>query len=514
MYDQAESIGEREDFGHCTALLSLIDSDFLDPKAGRHLTVLDCRPEHLSTVARYLHRYRSKAVKVKYLCLGKTVPFTDYDFARPPPQPLDNFVWSLIKQFTDSSTEVQQWRNHLMSYINPDPWIALILYPVPNIERLEWFWGGRCTQFTERLLNFASEDPLLTYQRGRPEFLQMLREVSFKVTSSSGDGDPWTFDRGYHPEKLAPYFRLPSLQSLTGQLLLCSDHSILGDALAPADSSSITHLEIQQGDSIRAFAYMILPCTNLKSFKLTYQVGSLPGQGYECLYTDRSSGRGLRPDRFVEILSSKSATLETLCLDTSQSDLPDQSPRGNKMPPLKSLTHFRVLRHLQLPMEAFIGSLEDHAQKVSGPEYSLADQLPASLETLRITNWDFAREEEMLAQLLGVVCAPDRIPFLAQIAIQGMLFFDPDKYPCGYLGEDGRPYPSGDLYHSTHELASVCDMLGICLTWHHTQPPVDESRRNEDVHLKGLVKCSKYRCRDRGDLYDYDPAFSWSGFRY
>lgn len=237
----------------CSRLLAIVHFATYNPQ----LKVPTPCSWKLEGLLHFLLHYPQLARGVRRLELGQP-SCGSHNHPAQPPESLDETVYSIVKKFSLDDQEETCWIDDLQRRRYPDAWMALILFLLPNLASLEWFWG-RGTKYTERLLNRVSlhEPPF-----NKNQTLRSLAEVFFKVTERTAAGDPKTSDPGFQITKMAPFYRLSSMRKLTGQMV-CGRVS---EVVSP-NSSSITHLELRQSSTSSGFAELIAPCTNLKSFR-------------------------------------------------------------------------------------------------------------------------------------------------------------------------------------------------------------------------------------------------------
>lgn len=162
----------------------------------------------------------------------------------------------IIQTLTDRKWEQTQWVEDLQSDTNRDPWLALLLSLLPNLETIELFWDGTGTRYSSWVLSRIS-------QRYTPFdtrlFWQNLHTAIVKVPEDEG--------ADFTIQRLVPFFTFPSMRTFRGQLLTDK----YPEPTLDIESSPITHLEFIQCSSVLGFNYLVNLCPNLQFLKYTQQ---------------------------------------------------------------------------------------------------------------------------------------------------------------------------------------------------------------------------------------------------
>lgn len=349
------------------------------------------------------------AGKVKSLKLGRMWTCNKHPTAPVTTRSFDDILKHWIEKFGQSSTHglQQWWMRDLRTVDEPSVWQALLVFLLPNITYLEWLGDEPGSSSIESLLYGASLH-LKFLNLTTTRAFQSLREVFFKVPLHTGPRISRRTPRS-NIAQLVPFFQTSSMRKI-------KVHGLIGacSRLVRPNSSPITHIELHEGRSDSGFRELIAPCANLKSFKY--------------FYPDDMCGYSLAPHfcikSLLDTISSKTHSLETLCLSYSQARDFDMSSNAS----IRTFKEFRVLKNLQLPMHTFLGlddmenlALDDNTvDRVSACNFMpLARYLPPSLERLCVTQWwVVASDGNMINQLVNLVMSKHMFPHLVNIEIQ------------------------------------------------------------------------------------------------
>ncbi|KAJ5594343.1 uncharacterized protein N7459_000551 [Penicillium hispanicum] len=292
--------------------------------------------------------------------------------------------------------EATQWAEDLDANQHRDPWLAILLYLLPCVETLELFWGGSGTKYSAWVLDRASKRSSPFHNS--PVFVALHTAV-IKVPEDEG--------MGFTPMRLAPFFRLPSLRTLKGQLMTDRHQNY---TVAPPNSSAIEHLELVQCSSTTGFIDLISPCRNLRSFTYTHQECTPETSEYKrCFF------RALLPVAFTKSLAVKRDTLQSIMIDDYRASVANGGRNGEKY--IGCMAGFRNLRHLHIPARFFLGSNPNPEDNLRIP---LVDFLPVSIESLWISEISVMVGPLIQKELLQLIAASeDRFVNLRQIDLEG-----------------------------------------------------------------------------------------------
>ncbi|KAL4744946.1 hypothetical protein BDW72DRAFT_187637 [Aspergillus terricola var. indicus] len=172
----------------------------LTPQAYTIIELEDGRLWHISRLTHTLARNPQLAKAVRILRFGDKVIFCEhyedilyYD---------DNIIRPLLEAATSSSKQLAAWEKQLKANSREDPWIAILLPLLENLEELKMVIHWPFT-YTRRMLQRITQDPNNTA-------LNRLKEVSVKW---------WDTQGGLPTSYVYPFFRLPFLRGFTGTML-------------------------------------------------------------------------------------------------------------------------------------------------------------------------------------------------------------------------------------------------------------------------------------------------------
>ncbi|KAE8380951.1 hypothetical protein BDV26DRAFT_110256 [Aspergillus bertholletiae] len=303
--------------------------------------------------------------------------------------------------------------------------MALLLYLLPNLEELEYFWiGQRMHQIGLILERMVAGEKPFDQRPGLPRLCQ----AHIKLIHTAQGSFPL--------QRLRPFYQLPSMRVLKVQRAI---GGFASDDQLPDNSSTIEHLEIVQSRMPNGCCELIAPCKNLKSFKYSHHDGS-----------------GLDIAAFSQSLGAKSNTLEELSVGycRGESDVADSQSFG-------SLRDYTALKRLRLRMD----NLGDT------PGSPLVDILPSSLESLSIsdTSGDEGKHKLLVAKLCDLVKASRvALPRFKLLDIEGD--FQNPTLSSQERREGLRVYPGPSslllpwIYEITKETRTICLETGVSFT--------------------------------------------------
>lgn len=303
------------------------------------------------------------------------------------------------------------------SLLGQDLWLTMLLNCVSNIKSLDMEWGGH-TNVSERFLAHISLN----------NGFQHLTETTIRVP----------FDGGFLFQlyKIAPFFRLPSMRKFKGVMItdMRGQDKVGFGNLIPSKSSPIEHIEMAETSTIDGFMPLARACRRLKRFTCLAREGYDYPQGkYNIEF------RGVFVEDLPESLALAKDSLEHLCFDMYY---PDDS---YQLGWFGSLTDYTNLRTLHLRLRDLL-HIDFEEYKYDMPTYvALPDILPASLEQLYVSDFDFPFLTG-LRELKNLVYAKNRFPNLRVIDIEG--FWEETS-------------PSRDIYTLANSLRRACEEVGV-----------------------------------------------------
>ncbi|KAJ5162215.1 hypothetical protein N7492_007607 [Penicillium capsulatum] len=312
---------------------------------------------------------------------------------------------AVVRRLCRRDWELTQWLEDLELGAHRDPWLAILLYLVPDLESLEIFWGGTGTRYSEWVLKrgLQSRAPF-----DQSPILPNLHTATIKVLSHEG--------RDFHLPRIAPFFQMPSMRTFRGNLMT---DRLREYAMLPPNSSPITTLDLRQCGADTGFVDLIAPCANLQSFTYTEMTHNYhPGDYTELFFL------GLHPSPMMKALASKRETVETLKISCSRRDrFRRQGVYANDW--FGPLSPFDRLKHVHVDAANFDGTGESMREEDDEPLMPLIEFLPASIVSLWIADANSARDDPrplwglVVRELEALVrVAPDRFPGLNRIDVE------------------------------------------------------------------------------------------------
>ncbi|KAL4974610.1 hypothetical protein BDW66DRAFT_152779 [Aspergillus desertorum] len=172
----------------------------LTPQAYTILELGDGRLWHISRLTHTLARNPQLAKAVRILRLGDEAISCEHN--QDALYYDDNTIDPLLEAATSSSKQLAAWKKQLQADVGDDPWIAILLPLLANLEELKMVMHWPST-YTRRMLQRTTQDSNNTA-------LNRLMEVSVKW---------WDTEGGLPTSYVFPFFRLPSLRGFTGTML-------------------------------------------------------------------------------------------------------------------------------------------------------------------------------------------------------------------------------------------------------------------------------------------------------
>lgn len=422
------------------------------------------------------------------------------------------FINPIMDEACRSKKEWKKWKRDLKSGERDDPWLALMLPFLPNLEKFHLDIHGTPTHLYKMLDYRATRMSKLL---GGISPFESLAEVSVMDLNP----DEW-------PPNTLPLCKFPALQSFTGnqiiecspndysydesddddadgdsnedgdthedsnanegdhvdsgvceldqELLEWSDHSselddsaLRDEDLGPSNGegynngsshdeadeasgySTVTHMHLLRSISDLAFKRHIRACAKLESFIYEY---------YNSGYCEQ-----FNPATVYQYLQQHTGTLEELAMVQSN-DNETIMDNDFSMP---SLAGFPVLKRIWL-----------RAANLLGPDLGspprLVDRLPPSLESLCVTDIHDVGQAVLIDELKRVVSAAEvRLPHLRKLTLE-------DHCANCDIAYSGVPEPSKPVsIHETQTLYGICKEAGIELSF--TMEEFPGSKRKHSI---------------------------------
>ncbi|KAL3470867.1 hypothetical protein BJX99DRAFT_263808 [Aspergillus californicus] len=375
----------------------------------------------------------------------------------------DKTIHPLLEAATPCSKELATWEKQLKADVGDDPWLAILLPLLTNLEELEMVihWPS---SYTRKMLQRITQGP-------PNPCLARLREVSVRF---------WDTEGGLRTSYVYPFFRLPSLRGFTGNML--QDGRFEGEDLHRDESdyesdyegdeakeaaypgsecfSTVTRLHVHYSNSEKGLPDLISAPKRLESFVYEYNgsTGEYTPFDARAFYGSLCKHR----ESLAEI---------TLCEDIWSYSVDE--PVDVKF--VGSFKDFTALRKLRLRGQNIL----DWEESGSGFKNTLSDVLPESLESLIIESFDecdsvgLTAELETLVRNINSTC-----PNLAVLEIKGHI---EKPAPLTTLNQEitwPHPVPelADDYIEMTACLASLCRQARIRFRlW----SPIMEERANQ-----------------------------------
>ena len=347
---------------------------------------------------------------------------SNYDFS---------FVHEKLKLASLSEVEEKFWKAELEAF-NGDAWLSLLLIILPNLRRLELQFPFFYCSFIPWVLDRAGNGTI-----GNLPALKSLSQVAV---------DWWDTEGGLDLNYALRFFRFPSVRQFFGNMVVEDDSEessaeLEAQVASIGQTSSITHIELQESNSFSGMKQLIGCCKNLISFKYDHAWGCVHGESFDS-------------EAFHSALHSARHTLETIVFEDNSG-----CSGGGPFPHFRD---FAALKTLHLDADML-------------PECSFAEGLPPSMEILQIRNAGDVRcglrplieklEEHVRNDL-------DQTPALSKIVIEGSLGIPP---PPPKLGESqtimfGRNFSRDPAIEGiVSGLESACTGAGIQFELHDSR---------------------------------------------
>ncbi|KAJ5377520.1 uncharacterized protein N7496_004929 [Penicillium cataractarum] len=353
----------------------------------------------------------------------------------------------IIQNLADRKWERTQWIEDLQSGTHRDPWLAILLSLLPNLETIELFWGGSGTRYSSWVLSKIS-------QRCKPfdtrPFWTNLHTAIIKIPEDEGA------DTNFH--RLIPFFILPSIRTFKGQLL--TDKYL--EPTLNIERSPLTNLEFIQCSSVLGFNYLIKICPNLHSFKYMQQEDNClhRSPGYNNIYFDT-----LRPTPLKDALATRKDTLQSVTVDVSRRSSNYGGFYSDDW--IGCMNDFTQLRSLHIRAANFVGLGRSRRLDVNpSPRVPLVEFLPGCIEEVWISEVEDRILGTITGELFGLVCSGERFGKVRRIDVEGKNWL---KGRVENIGEEAwrKLYPDygvllrEDVLVATEEVRTACLRRGI-----------------------------------------------------
>lgn len=314
-----------------------------------------------------------------------------------------------------SREERLDWSQKLQDADDPDPWQALLLTLLPSLQQLNILFEWPA-EYTHRVLRRAA---LRSHPFDNiPLLFPDLREVSV---------DWWDTVNGVQSSSVLPFFRFPSVTSISGSMIIDDGEDIADTEPASSSSSpasgysSVTAIDFDASNSGLGFPKLLNACAKLEHFSYLHADGAVGDSDFN-------------PPVFFESLVRHKDSLQTLTLlfDTAAGHHPLGAESENAF--LGSLRGFTSLRTIQLRAPNVL-DVGDQRGALRTP---LMEVLPSPLESLCLEDAGDCDIKLLLSQLEEVVGnARTTVPHLTSVEIAGRLH---EQEPFNILAWASQPH--------------------------------------------------------------------------
>ncbi|RDW92837.1 uncharacterized protein DSM5745_00159 [Aspergillus mulundensis] len=371
----------------------------------------------------------------------------------------------VVKEMAESEREASLWKAHLQRGLWEDPWLALLLPFLPNLEELEVEVYSGALSYTSMMVGRAS-------QMKKPFSAEMALSRLKRVSIVRWD-DQEGIGAGIEAEKLLPFFRIPSLRNFTGEVITDGSDEYEKKKVGQKrlGFSNVTHINFFNSSSGSGFRDLIRACAGLESFVYTHSDESVNGHyGYD-EFGDEYGPMPFNPPALHKHLCRHKTTLQNLVLGYNSFSLRHYGPHTEAF--FGSLKDFNALKKLDLSVYNIINWKYDEDERKYEAVNHIMDVLPASLQELTVGDLSFYNHIEVLygitEQATDVVHQKDETAFskLSKLEFRGSF------RSGGWAttpGEEQLPLKP-EITSMTAELHSLCPTKGVDFRLHHGPGP-------------------------------------------
>lgn len=345
------------------------------------------------------------------------------------------------KAVSHSDEEHQQWKDDLTKGTG-DAWVALLLPLLSNLHQLRLAFPKNNVYLNRSLQRAMNgEKPFDT----QPAF-RFLQEASLNHLDEGEDEKS-----SYLPSQILPFFRFPSMRTISADSVIEHPRAEETDGKATADpllgSSSIDEIKLNSSNGRQGMESLITSCSSLKSFKYQHSDSHALAEGYQ-------------PSAFYQALAGSKNTLETLWLDSYGQHHTFTSAGLNESHDewFGSLVEFTVLKDIRIRLPNLLD-----IRYQSEPSSPLTDVLPSSLESLYVEGCKENNFSILLSQLETVIKnRKARFPSLSRVNVEGFFHDEEDYEDSGYDETTaGEKYIKPRVYETSETLRATCENAGI-----------------------------------------------------
>lgn len=338
-----------------------------------------------------------------------------------PPQEED--VKSAIARIIPDPQDDDAWIDDIPRH-SADTLFAVLLASLPNLSKLTFELpfiepkddqGRPICHFYRMIIRAASPEESST----SPPILSHLSSVVAKHNR-----DDKYCDEELASTMLSPFFQIPSMRHITAFQINDTE----GTKWDLEHPSPVTHVDLRDACATNGMQQLISSCKNLQSF--TYS------------HTAREAIHGV-PQSLRTALQHAKHSLTTLILDfRSFCDEFDYGVLGESLACFESLKLLHIDAYNLLKFEDNFD--QDSEFEYENTEPTVADMLPASMESLHICALEPQHMQQCFAQLVDLVAvAKDKFPVLKEILLTVKVYVDDEtrdevKRACAKAGIECR----------------------------------------------------------------------------
>ncbi|KAB8229891.1 uncharacterized protein BDW43DRAFT_287267 [Aspergillus alliaceus] len=335
-----------------------------------------------------------------------------------------------------SEQEQEEWENDLTNGQNEDPWLALLIPLLPNLQCLTMTFENPSTHVRKVLKRALGGQWPLDSQP-----LAYLREISVQVTDCELEY------YGVPTSDALLFFGFPSIQSFRAECIADCDEDEYCSPEALCGFSTITNIDLRKGNSKSGMRRLIRACAKLESFRYEHEITIGPCDDFN-------------PAAFHASLLHHKDTLQrlTLVFNKEEDYRPGQGGEDNFF---GSLSQFTALREICLRAP----NLLDLGGEAGYIQTRLVDVLPSSLQRLAIEDFHQCDMNVLTAELEDCVLnMTSRFPCLHTLQIGGYIHeYDPVSADLTPPGRIHIPCIAQEVIQITQRLQFLCQAVGVKL---------------------------------------------------
>ncbi|KAK9434598.1 uncharacterized protein VB005_09379 [Metarhizium brunneum] len=332
--------------------------------------------------------------------------------------------------------ELKEWESDLRNGQREDPWLAIMLPFLPNLQSLALKFEDPWTR-VPRLL----ERGLGVGRPSSSSLLSQVTEISTTITGCELERD------GVPTSDCLLFFSLPSLERLRGQGIIdCDeDDEPPPEAFPHSGLATITDIDLRMSNSPSGMQKLVHACTKLESFYYEHEIAI-------------GGCDEFNPAAFHASLLRHKGTLQKLILVFNKQD--DFRPgEDGENDFFGSLSPFSVLKEVRLRAPNLLG-LHTATQK---PQPRLIDTLPSSLVRLTLEDVHQCDMRVLIVELEECILnAPCRLPCINTLVIEGHIHeYDAESANSTPPGHQPIPVIERNIIKMTQKLRLLCQDISV-----------------------------------------------------